>query len=73
MTAEDLLPFLRPFRPFCLVTVDGERYDVRERWAFMLSRTSVVVGFPAVGTDGIYDRAATLVLSSVALIAPLEG
>jgi hypothetical protein len=71
MRPDDLLVWLRarPFRPFVLVTVSGETYEIRHPEWIKLLRTSLVI-FTPTEADDVYDGAQMLNLTLIERIEP---
>lgn len=71
MRPDDVLVWLRaqPFRPFVLVTVSGDSYEVRHPEWIKLLRTSVIIFRPS-ESDQVYDGAQMLNLTLIERIEP---
>jgi hypothetical protein len=62
----------RPFVPFRVVTSDGTVYEVRHPDLVMVGLASVIIGYPASGQAGVYERADIVSLRHVVRLEP-EG
>lgn len=71
----DLLQALRkrPFEPFRLSISDGSSYDVRHPELVMVGLGSLVIGVPAAGQPGLYERYETIALNHIVKMLPLEA
>lgn len=71
MRPDDLLLWLRakPFRPFVVVTVSGETYEVRHPEWVKLLRTSIIIFKPTDASD-VYDSGQMLNLTLIERIEP---
>lgn len=71
----DILQALRkrPFEPFRLLITDGSSYDVRHPELVIVGLGSLVLGIPASGQPGLYERYETIALNHVVKLLPLEG
>ncbi len=74
MTSADVQILLRrrPFVPFRVVTTDGTLYEVRHPDLVMVGLGSVIIGYPASGHSGVYERADVVSLRHVIRLEP-EG
>jgi hypothetical protein len=70
----DLLTALhkRPFEPFRLLVSDGSSYEIRHPDLVMVGLGSAVLGIPAKGQPGLYERYETIALNHVVKMMPLE-
>jgi hypothetical protein len=67
----DMLQVTNPFRPFRIVTTNGETYDVRHREGFILTNTSITLGLlPAPGAH-TFERTVILDLFHIIRLEPL--
>jgi hypothetical protein len=71
----DLLQTLRkrPFEPFRLLISDGSSHDVRHPELVMVGLGSLVIGVPAAGQPGLYERYETIALNHIVKMLPLEA
>jgi len=73
MLQADFIRAISPFRPFRIITTNGETYDIRHREGFILTPTYLTVGLlPGPGAVA-YERTTTLDLFHIVRLEDLPG
>jgi hypothetical protein len=61
----------RPFRGLRIVTTDGTVYEVKHQDLVMVGLSSIVVGYPARGQEGVYERFDIVSLRHIIRLEPM--
>jgi hypothetical protein len=74
MRPDELLEELRrqPFEPFRMYLTDGTANEIRHPELVMVGRGKVLVGTPAVGQPGIFERYDAVALLHIVRLEPLQ-